>query len=92
VGPLEALGEEELLHALSLVQVGLDPEAAAVADQVLGEGEHAVDVELFDLGVVEIELGQRELLLDPGQVLLVGLLVERRVVDVGPDEPLLALP
>lgn len=46
VGPREPFGEEELLQALSLVQVGLDPEAAPVADQVLGKGEHAVDVEL----------------------------------------------
>ncbi|MGE0640913.1 MAG: hypothetical protein AB7G12_10405 [Thermoanaerobaculia bacterium] len=59
--------------------------------QVFGERQGALDVELVDLGVVAVDLGERQLLLDPRHVRLVGLLVDRAFVQIGAHDPLLAL-
>ncbi|KAB2965627.1 MAG: hypothetical protein F9K16_01340 [Thermoanaerobaculia bacterium] len=62
-----------------------------MGDQVFGERQGALDVELVDLGIVAVDLGERQLLLDARQVGLVRLLVDRALVEVGADDPLLAL-
>ncbi|MFN7943149.1 MAG: hypothetical protein U0X73_16280 [Thermoanaerobaculia bacterium] len=62
-----------------------------MGDQVFGERQGALDVELVDLGVVAVDLGERQLLLDARHVGLVGLLVDRALVEVGAHDPLLAL-
>jgi len=45
-----------------------------VGDQVFGERQGALDFELVDLGLVPVNLGERQLLLDARQVGLVRLL------------------
>lgn len=58
---------------------------------MLGEGEDALDIELFEARVVELHLREGELLAELVTLARVDFLAHRSAVDVRLDEPVLAL-
>jgi hypothetical protein len=58
----ETFGEEQLPQALPLIQRNLDPQATRVGHQGFGERQGALDVELVDLGLLPVDLGEGQLL------------------------------
>jgi hypothetical protein len=87
---LQTFREEERLESLALVQVGFQPHAGGVQGDSLGEGQDGLYVQLVGPLAVLVHLGQGEGFVQLVLLVLVGLLVDRLLVDEGFQKLILA--
>ncbi|HEV3077285.1 MAG TPA: hypothetical protein VHB47_22880 [Thermoanaerobaculia bacterium] len=59
----------------------MDPHLRSVQDQVPRELENRLDVELLQPGIVQLQLRHGHLLVETSDVFLVGLAVDRLLID-----------
>jgi len=69
-----------VLEPLFLSEIEFDPKARGVRDDVLGEGQDTVDVELIEDSVIQLDLNERELFAKLVPLALIGLSVNRSLM------------
>ena len=61
-------------------EIEFDPKPRGVRDDVLGEGQDTVDVELIEDGVIQLDLNERGLFAKLVPLALIGLSVNRSLM------------
>ena len=88
----EALGEDQLLETPLLFRVCRFPKLVSPCHDSPREAERGLHVEVLDGRVPEFQRRKGQGLFEAGQFVVIGGPVDRLIVDVGLDQPLLGAP
>ncbi len=91
----QSFRKQDLLKPLFLNEIEFHPKARGVRDDVLGEGQDTVDVELIEDRVIQLDLSESQLFAKLVPLALIGLSVNRTLmqecfIDTVETLPLLA--